>query len=72
MPRCPLPIGEKRLSILVEYCEGPLVRASFSSGNSGVRCSKAIRSRISSVVLPLTELTLSKAKYFSPGSGART
>ena len=71
-PRCPLPIGEKRSMIRVESVLRREVMSNFSSGNKGVRCSNATRSRTNSGVRPLILFTLTSGKYFSPSLGGRT
>src|SRR6187551_4110516 len=71
IPRCPLPIGENKSRIRVERLLGLVLNFNFSFGKRGVRYSNETRSRISSVVFPLTVSTLRRAKYFSPSFGGR-
>src|SRR5690554_263337 len=72
IPRCPLPIGQKRSIILVEsvLCFSAILN--FSSGKRGVKCSKDTRSRTTLGFNPLILFTLIKGKYFSPSFGGRT
>ncbi|MPN50934.1 hypothetical protein SDC9_198574 [bioreactor metagenome] len=71
-PRCPLPIGENKSTIRTERESFfPEVRLNFTSGKSGVRCSKGTRSRTYSGDRPLILFTLISGKYFSPSLGGR-
>ena len=71
--RCPLPMGANKSTIRVERLSlCPLQSLNFSSGKSGVRCSKGTRSLTSLGAQPLIFVTRMSGKYFSPGFGGRT
>ena len=68
-PRCPLPMGQKRLMILVEISSVTVSRLSFSSGYSGVRLSNGILVWATSGGSKFTVSTRSMAKNRSPSLG---
>ena len=71
--RCPLPIGAKRSTTRadMESEYPPLQSLNFSSGKSGVKCSKGTRSRTNAASRPLIFDTFTNGKYFSPSLGGR-
>ena len=72
MARCPLPIGAKRSTILVEIVAFLPAKLNFSCGKSGVKYSNATLSFIKSKSLPFTSKALCREKYFSPSFGNLT
>ena len=71
--RCPLPMGEKRSTTRTERLSPrPLQSWNFSSGKSGVRCSKGLRSRMLRGSQPLTLSTEVSWKKRLPFCGGIT
>ena len=72
-PRCPLPIGAKKSMIRTDNGSllSPLHSLNFSSGNSGVRFSNAMRSFATSGAIPFTRSTSFIGKYLSASLGGR-
>ena len=70
--RWPFPIGAKRSTTRADkLVPGCPQSWNFSSGKSGVRCSKGIRSLTISGDLPLMLFTFTSGKYFSFSFGGR-
>ena len=72
IPLCPFPIGENKSITLVESVLDFPAKLNFSSGNKGVKCSKATRSLTIFGLNPFIFETRISGKYFSPSFGGRT